>query len=191
MIDLNVYNTLPPVKGRLLITEPFEDSEYFQRSVILLCEHNEEGTFGFVLNNYVDVQLSDFNEMPEFDTRLSLGGPVSSKNLYYIHTLGEQLEGSIAVTDELYAGGDFAALKEMISNHQVDRTQVRFFVGYSGWVQNQLEGEIKSNAWLVSDIPDYRMVMDVDNEQLWSQLMKRQGGKYKAFAHFPTNPALN
>ena len=115
MLDLNVYNTLVPKKGRLLITEPFLESEYFHRAVILLCEHNEEGTFGFVLNNYVDIDLSEFEGVPEFETKISLGGPVSVKNLYYIHTLGEKLPGSIQVKDNLYAGGDFDILKEMIA----------------------------------------------------------------------------
>jgi putative transcriptional regulator len=191
MIDLNVYNKLEPQKGRLLLTEPFEESEYFQRSVIVLCEHNEDGTFGFVLNNYVDIDLSDFDEMPEFDTRLSLGGPVNSKNLYYIHTLGDRLDGSILIHDNIYAGGDFNTLKDLMREGEVGRNEVRFFLGYSGWVQNQLNGEIMDNAWLVVDIETTEQIMDIDNEELWSQLMKKQGGKYKAFAHFPKNPELN
>ena len=65
MFDLNVYNTLEPQKGRLLITEPFMDNDYFHRSVILLCEHNEDGSFGFVLNNYTDIRLSQFEKMAE------------------------------------------------------------------------------------------------------------------------------
>lgn len=191
MIDLNVYNKLDPEKGRLLITEPFEESEYFQRSVILLCEHNEDGTFGFVLNNYVDIALSDFEDCPEFETRIGMGGPVNTKNLYYIHTLGSKIEGSIPVVDNIYAGGDFDQLKKLISAGAVERHQLRFFVGYSGWVPNQLNGEIKDNCWLVSELETSEQIMDVDNEHLWAQLMKQQGGKYKAFAHFPIKPELN
>src|SRR5690606_35136793 len=125
---------------------------YFQRAVILLCEHNEEGTFGFVLNNYVDIELSQFEGIPEFDTRISMGGPVSTKNLYYIHTLGDKLPGSINVTGNLYAGGDFEILKEMIASNQVAHNQIRFFLGYSGWVEKQLEGELKHNSWIVTEI---------------------------------------
>lgn len=191
MIDLTVHNKLKPKKGRLLITEPFEESEYFQRSVILLCEHNDDGSFGFVLNNYQDVKLDDFEDLPEFDTRISTGGPVSTRNLYYIHTLGDQLEGSIPVAKGIYAGGDFEKLKEMMRNNEIKRNEVRFFLGYSGWVENQLDGEIKHNAWLVSEIKSVDQIMNVDNDHLWAELMADQGGKYKAFAHFPTNPGLN
>lgn len=196
MIDLNVYNKLEPKKGRLLITEPFEESSYFHRSVILLCEHNEEGSFGFVLNNYMDVKLSDFEGLPDeyalgFEPQIGLGGPVSSKNLYYIHTLGEDLPGSVKITRDIYAGGDFDQLKNRLAAGTIQEDQIRFFLGYSGWVEKQLEGELKRNAWLVSDIHDSREIMDTSNATLWSDYMARQGGKYKAFAHFPKNPALN
>lgn len=191
MLDLNVYNKLNPEKGKLLITEPFLEGDYFQRAVILLCEHNEEGSFGFVLNNYVDIGLDNFEDIPEFDTKISTGGPVSTKNLYYIHTLGDKLEGSIQVHKNLYAGGDFEQLKTLMSTGVVKRDEVRFFLGYSGWVEKQLEGELKHNSWLVSDIDNVDEIMDVDYQNIWNDYMERQGGKYKAFAHFPKNPELN
>mgnify|MGYP000266750989 CR=1 FL=1 len=191
MIDLNVYNKLDPKKGRLLITEPFEESSYFHRSVVLLCEHNEEGSFGFVLNNYVDVKLSDFEGMPDFDTIIGLGGPVSSKNLYYIHTLGDKLAESVHITGDIYAGGDFEQLKNMLAVGAIQEGEIRFFLGYSGWVEKQLEGELKHNAWLVTEIHNSLEIMDFSNGNLWSDYMARQGGKYKAFAHFPKNPTLN
>ncbi len=196
MFDLNVYNTLDPKKGRLLITEPFMQNDYFHRSVILLCEHNEDGSFGFVLNNYTDVKLSEFENMHEVegfcdDFRISIGGPVSAKNLYYIHTLGDQLPDSIHVAGNIYAGGDFDLLKEKIANGQVTADQVRFFLGYSGWVEKQLNGELKQNSWLVADIDHSDDIMDVNNETIWKDYMQRQGGKYKVFANFPKDPALN
>lgn len=191
MIDLKVHNKLQPKKGRLLITEPFLEGEYFERAVILLCEHNEEGTFGFVLNKYLDIGLDHFEGIPEFETRLGAGGPVSTKNLYYIHTLGDKLKGSFQVFGSLWAGGDFDQLKEMIANKEVAHNQIRFFMGYSGWVNKQLEGELKHNSWLVSDIKSIDDVMNVDYDSIWNDYMEQQGGKYKAFAHFPKDPALN
>lgn len=196
MIDLNVYNKLDPQKGRLLITEPFEESSYFNRSVVLLCEHNQDGSFGFVLNNYVDVRLSDFQGLPTaddvgFEARIGLGGPVSSKNLYYIHTLGDKLPNSVQVTKEIYAGGDFELLKNMLISGAIQQNEIRFFLGYSGWVEKQLDGELKHNAWLVADVHNTAEIMNTNNETLWSDYMSRQGGKYKAFAHFPKNPTLN
>jgi putative transcriptional regulator len=191
MIDLNVYSKLAPKKGRLLITEPFEESTYFNRAVILLCEHNEEGSFGFVMNNFIDVNLSDFEGLPEFETKIGMGGPVSSKNLYYLHALGDRLSGSIQISDKIYAGGDFEQLKSLLAAGVIKEGEIRFFLGYSGWVDKQLEGELKQNAWLVSEISDDAELMGLNQEKLWENYMKRQGGKYKAFAHFPKNPTLN
>lgn len=191
MLDLNVYNKLEPQKGRLLITEPFLESDFFHRSVIILCEHNEDGSFGFVLNNYLEVDLTEFDDMPEFDTNISLGGPVSSKNLYYIHTLGDKIQDSIHVHGNIYAGGDFEQLKNLLREGSVKQNEIRFFLGYSGWVEKQLNGELKQNSWLVADIHDEKDIMDVNYDNIWGDYMSRQGGKYKAFAHFPTDPALN
>lgn len=191
MLDLNVYNKLEPKKGRLLITEPFLESDYFNRSVILLCEHNDDGSFGFVLNNYIDINLSDFESLPDFDTRISLGGPVSSKNLYYIHTMGDAIPDSILVGEGIYAGGDFEVLKTLIREGGVQQDQVRFFLGYSGWVDKQLNGELKHNSWLVSEIHKASDVMNIHYDNIWKDYMSRQGGKYKAFANFPKDPALN
>ena len=196
MFDLNVYNKLEPKKGRLLITEPFMENDYFHRSVILLCEHNEDGSFGFVLNNYTDVKLNEFDNMQNLklhdeDFRIGIGGPVSAKNLYYIHTLGEALPNSIHVVDNIYAGGDFDLLKEGIDTGTIKANQVRFFLGYSGWVEKQLNGELKQNSWLVSEIENSAQIMDVDYDTIWKDYMVKQGGKYKAFANFPKDPALN
>ena len=195
MFDLNVYNRLEPQKGRLLITEPFMENDYFHRSVILLCEHNEDGSFGFVLNNYSDVKLSEFENMdigPNPDRfRISIGGPVSAKNLYYIHTLGAQFPDSIHVINDIYAGGDFELLKQMIREGKVAENQVRFFLGYSGWIEKQLNGELKQNSWLVGEIQNSADVMNTDYDNIWKDYMEKQGGKYKAFANFPKDPALN
>lgn len=196
MFDLNVYNKLEPKKGRLLITEPFMQNDYFHRSVILLCEHNEDGSFGFVLNNYSDIKLSQFDNMQELDEfcddfRISIGGPVSSKNLYYIHTLGHEIPESIQVTETIFAGGNFDVLKEKIATGKVTSDQVRFFLGYSGWVEKQLNGELKQNSWLVSEIEHPDDIMDVYYETIWKDYMQKQGGKYKVFANFPKDPALN
>lgn len=196
MFDLNVYNKLEPQKGRLLITEPFMENDYFHRSVILLCEHNEDGSFGFVLNNYTEVRLSEFDNMNDVDVdldqfRISIGGPVSSKNLYYIHTLGDVLRDSIHVSNDIYAGGDFDQLKKMMQEGKVATDQVRFFLGYSGWIEKQLNGELKQSSWLVADVQRSSDIMNTGYENIWKDYMEKQGGKYKAFANFPKDPALN
>lgn len=191
MLDLKVHNKLKPQKGRVLITEPFIDDAYFSRSVILLCEHNEEGSFGFVLNNFVDVTINELIEFPEFETKISKGGPVGQNHLYYIHTLGTEISNALHVTGNIFSGGDFNEIQEKAKLGLIKPDQIRFFLGYSGWTENQLEGELKHNSWLVSDIINENDIMDANKDNLWQEYMNHQGGKYKAFSHFPENPSLN
>ena len=191
-IDLQVNNTLQPEKGRLLISEPFLQDEYFSRSVVLLCEHNEEGSFGFVLNNYLDVDLHEIStNFPDIPARISLGGPVKNQNLYFIHTLGHQIPGSIPVASSIFLGGDYDVLLEKLNTDLSLLKNVRFFLGYSGWSPGQLDNELKEKSWLVLQNFNEMDIMDTNLDSIWKDLMAQQGGKYKMMSKFPLDPRLN
>lgn len=191
MIDLKVHNKLSPKKGRVLISEPFVDDDYFGRTIILLCEHNEEGSFGFVLNKYLDVEVKELSDFDPVMARISKGGPVGNKHLYFLHTLGDEIENSVHVVGNIYSGGTFEEIVQKAKLGLIKQNSVRFFLGYSGWTTNQLEDELKQNAWLVSNISTTESIMDTKNDSIWEDYMSLQGGKYKAFAHFPINPHFN
>lgn len=191
LINFKKLNKLKPKKGRVLISEPFLDDDYFKRSVVLLCEHNEEGTFGFVLNNYMEMSLTEIiDEFPEFETKISIGGPVNNDNLYYIHTLGEKIGGSIEVLPGIYMGGNFEDMKTLISSGLVQENEIRFFVGYSGWTLGQLENELKDSAWIVS-IADAETLMDTSIENLWKKILGEMGENHQLFSNYPEDPNLN
>ena len=102
-LDISKINKLSPKKGRVLISEPFMADERFKRSVIYICDHNEDGSFGFVMNNFLDISLSELVEdIVNEEFKVSFGGPVSPDNLFYLHTLREELEGPYEVIDGLY-----------------------------------------------------------------------------------------
>ena len=191
MIDLKVHNKLSPKKGRVLITEPFVDDDDFGRTVILLCEHNEEGSFGFVLNKYLDIEIEELIDFEGALTNVSKGGPVGNEHLYFLHTLGDEIDNSVHVVGNIYSGGSFEEIVQKAKLGLIKQDTVRFFLGYSGWTTNQLEDELKQNAWLVSDILTTESIMDTTNNSIWETYMSNQGGKYKAFAHFPINPHFN
>jgi len=191
MLKFRPENILEPARGRLLISEPFMDDPYFKRTVVLLCEHNEDGSFGFVLNRYIDVNITDLVEdMPQLGGRISVGGPVQNENLFYLHTLGEELEGSTEILDGIYMGGRFDVLKEKVQAGLVDEEKVRFFVGYSGWSSQQLEGELKEKAWLVLPARG-KEVMDTKADDLWTRVLQERGNDQSYFANFPKDPNLN
>jgi len=190
-INISPENKLPPKKGRLLVSEPFLADPYFKRTVVLLCEHNAEGSFGFILNKFIDVSVNDLvDDLPKISTRISMGGPVQSGNLYYIHTLGEQLEGSIEIVNGIYMGGSFESLKLLMRSGDVKKSQVRFFVGYAGWGQDQLKDEMTERSWLVTK-GDAKTIMDIKSDDVWRHTLESMGDEFALLANFPEDPSLN
>ncbi len=191
MLKFAPENQKEPKRGSLLLAEPFLDDPYFKRTVIILCEHNEEGSFGFVLNNYVEVEIENIiSHMPKFDTRVSIGGPVKHSNLYYIHTLGDKLEDSLPITPTLFMGGDFEQLKGLIERGEINKNEIRFFVGYSGWSENQLQEELNENSWFVAEGFE-GLLMETANDDLWADIVKSLGKEYEHLANYPQDPNLN
>jgi len=183
-------DNMAPRQGRILISEPLLNDSYFKRSVVLLTEHTENGSVGFVLNKPVDLQITDVvRDFPPFDTQLYVGGPVGKDTIHYIHTLGELIPNSVHVKENIYWGGDFDSIKESIREGLIDPSQIRFFLGYSGWSSKQLEGEIENNAWLISEVESSR-IMSPDNN-MWKGILNELGNRYKIWTNVPENPALN
>jgi len=188
---LNIdHENLAPAQGRILISEPLLTDTYFKRSVVLITEYSEKGSMGFVLNKPVELSVNDLlGDFPPFDAKVYIGGPVAKDTIHFIHTLGELVPDTVHVLDNIYWGGDFDSLKELIQEGIVDPSQVRFFLGYSGWSANQLEDEIKENAWLVTQVESSK-IMSAD-KHIWKKTLENLGKKYKVWSNFPENPAMN
>ncbi len=184
-------NDIKPAKGKILISEPFLMDYYFKRSVVLLAEHNNEGTFGLILNKQVELGLHEvLQDFPRFDAPVYLGGPVKTDSLYFIHTLGDQLENSLEIIEGLFWGGDIEVIKDMITYGKITPKEIKFFVGYSGWVSKQLDAELARNSWLVTSIKA-RQVMEGDPDKLWKESLKKLGGDYAYWTNFPSDPVMN
>jgi len=192
VIDFDFSTNELPQRGSLLISEPFLDDDYFSRSVIYLCDHDEEGSFGFVLNKYIETSLSEsIKGFPTIDFKVSMGGPVDTSNLYYIHNFGDALEGTFPITDELSIGGNFEDMKSMIAQIPGRAKNVRFFIGYSGWTKGQLAEELKEKSWIVLNGVPSSVILNTENDALWKDLLERLGGKFKLMSQFPINPSDN
>jgi putative transcriptional regulator len=187
----SIDNNKVAKQGRVLISEPFLNDTYFKRSVVLLTEHSEEGSIGFVLNKPVDLSVNDvLADFPEIDTEVSIGGPVNTNTIHYIHTLGDLIPNSVKVLDNLFWGGDFEVIKEMISEGRIKGSEIRFFLGYAGWSPKQLENELSENAWLVSEMKA-EQIMSSPGDNLWKDVLEKSGDKYRTWVNFPENPSLN
>jgi putative transcriptional regulator len=185
------HNNIVPQQGRILISDPFLADAYFKRSVVLLTEHNEKGTVGFVLNKPVEVAVNEILAgFPEMDTSISVGGPVGTNAVHYIHTLGEVIPESVKVTGNIWWGGDFDVVKDLIRVGKLNRDNIRFFVGYSGWEPKQLDREISESSWLVSEL-DSNLIMNSRDKDFWKEVLISMGGRYKLWTNFPENPGMN
>lgn len=185
------FNITPPAPGRVLISEPLLQDFYFRRSVVLLADHSDEGTFGLILNKPVDVRFNDvIKGFPNFRAPLYLGGPVQTSNLYFIHTFGNQIGGSMKIQEGLYWGGDIEQVKEMMTLNQLTPNNIRFFIGYSGWVSKQLDRELDENSWVVSSASTEQLIMS-NPENLWRDIVRTLGKDFALWANYPPDPLLN
>lgn len=191
IFDITKMNQLEPEKGLILISEPFNNDKYFKRSVVCLCEHNEKGSFGYVVNNLLEVKLSELiPAIKSDDFKVGLGGPMSPNNVYYIHTLGNEIDGSVEVIEGLYTGGNFDQIVTLINTGLVNNHQIQFFLGYSGWSSGQLQDEIDKSSWIVSKFKIID-IMEKNDDDFWKNILSSKGGKYQLIANFPLDPSLN
>ena len=185
-------NIKHPQRGDLLISEPFLADPNFERTVVLLCEHSEEGSFGFVLNKPGLLKLGDvMDELDPFNADLFIGGPVDHNTAHFLHRIPEILVGGQEVAPGVVWGGDFEQFSLMAQTGQLHDHDFRFFIGYSGWGSGQLEGELEQNSWVVFRGVNQRHVFELAHDQLWRQVLEEMGGKYKMFANYPVDPRLN
>ena len=190
-LDFSFKNNEPTNKGSILISDPFSDDVYFGRSVVLICEHNDEGTFGFVLNNYIDVDLHQLDgNFPNINARISFGGPVSKENLYYIHSFSG-ITNTLEIREGLYYGGDFDEITDRIKNAKNPNKEIRFFMGYSGWSPSQLDEEIKNESWITANNISTEDVLDTKLDDLWRICLEKQGQRFQLMTKFPRNPMDN
>jgi putative transcriptional regulator len=184
---------MKPAAGKILISDPFLQDPNFARSIVLLLQHDEEGSFGFVLNNEVELSIQlalKDDKLPE--RNLFQGGPVEITTMHFVHSLGSVIEASREVIPGVWWGADFDKAVDILHKSPEMISNFVFFMGYSGWAAGQLEEELEEEAWIVSDIGSAMIFnSNIDAQELWKKAMRNLGGKYAALAESPTDPSLN
>ena len=179
-------------QGTVLLAEPFMADPNFKRSVVLLCEHDdEEGTVGFVLNKPLDIKVNDLiTDFPKIEANVYYGGPVATDTIHYIHNVGELLEDSVKVARGVYWGGDFTKLKFLIDSKLILPHNIRFYVGYSGWSKDQLKEELLYKSWVTAQMHANYLFKAKPNH-LWQQIMYNLGDTFSVIAQIPETHSLN
>ncbi len=187
-----MLSRLEPSAGKLLISEPFLMDPNFKRSVVLITEHENEGTIGFILNQRSALVLSDLiPELENADYPVYIGGPVGTDTVHFLHRCYNKLNDGEEIAKGIYWGGNFEALKILVTNKLIDPSEIKFFIGYSGWGVEQLKDELNGNTWIVSDTYNADVVFSDDEEDLWREVIINLGPKFAHVSNFPSNPNLN
>ncbi len=180
-----------PEKGKVLISEPFLADSYFNRSIVYLTDHNPKGSVGFILNKKLDIRLCDaVSGFETWEENLNMGGPVAPDTLHYLHVLGNLVPKSVPVEGNIFWGGDLDTIRGLIRTRSVKPSQIRFFLGYSGWSAGQLDRELRENSWVIARVTP-ETVMSGWEGNSWKNFLRTFKNKYRMWADFPESPEMN
>jgi len=182
---------LPPGKGVLLVANPFLKDPNFLRTVVLMCNHDAEGSFGLSLTKQLPLTLTDvLPNATDSKFPVYLGGPVQPEAFHFLHEYPELISGGMKIKDGIYLGGNFESMLAQLNNNSFDSGKIKFFVGYSGWAPEQLDTELLEDSWLTV-LASQRILFDVEPENVWKESLREMGGPYEGLVNYPLDPQLN
>ncbi|WP_068599111.1 YqgE/AlgH family protein [Vaginella massiliensis] len=176
-------------KGDILIAKPTLANDIFTRSVVIITEHGENGSVGFILNKSSHIPLNIFVSQMNSELIVYEGGPVDKDNIYYLHSRPDLISDSEKICDNIYWSGNYNDVRNAVNNGKIGDDEIRFYLGYSGWTTDQLESELSLNAWIhIREKIDIFRDWEVD---LWKNQMKKLGGEHLLWVNAPADPSMN
>jgi len=175
--------------GRFLVAAPSMPDERFQKSVVFICKHDDEGALGIIVNNKVDdLPLGKVYEQLGIDVPtvaaekpVLFGGPVETSRGLVLHSADYTRDETLLIEGGLALTPSLEILKDMAGGS--GPKQAWLALGHSGWSPGQLDREMQDNAWLVVDA-DSALVFDPDFDAKWQRALDRLGGKGSPGGHF-------
>jgi putative transcriptional regulator len=184
-------DTTTYLKGHLLLDSGQLRGSFFQRTVVLICQHDADGAFGLVLNRATGSKVGEMivADLPATlkECPLFLGGPVQPTALSFLHS--DTFIPDANVLPNLSLSHSLDALMDLGESFSTTR-KIRMFAGYAGWSPGQLEDEMKRDAWLTHPA-SLELVFDIDPGRLWQIVLQKMGWKYKLLAQMPDDLSLN
>jgi putative transcriptional regulator len=180
------------LKGQLLLDSGELHGSFFERTVLLICQHDAQGAFGLILNRASGNKVGDaiVADLPDplKESQLYLGGPVQPTALSYLHS--DSCIPDATVLPNLSLGHSLDSLVEIGESLSVAK-KLKLFAGYAGWSSGQLEGEMKRKAWLTLPA-SLELIFDTPPDKLWPLVLRRKGGwRNKLLAQSPEDLSWN
>ena len=182
---------IEPANGVMLIAEPFLKDPNFMRTVVLLCAHNEKGSMGFVINRKQEYTLNELiSDAEDLMLPVYYGGPVEMDTIHFLHRCPELIPQSHEVCSDIYWGGHFETAIKLLREGRIHSSQIRFFIGHSGWSEGQLNEELTQHSWLTVEASS-DLIFKKDEKELWKESLRLLGGDFEQMVHYPIDPQLN
>lgn len=179
-------------KGTFLISTPDVENGVFFRAVVLVCEHNPNGSFGIIVNKELSLELPedviDIRNLTNSHVQIRAGGPVQTNQMMLLHTSDKIPDQTLKICDNVYLGGDLEFLQEAITDEKGPHLHMCF--GYAGWGAGQLEREFLDGHWYIYPTSE-RLLFHTPADKLWQTLLREMGGKYATISMIPEDLTLN
>lgn len=192
-LDPDIFEK-PYGKGSFLIANPVLPDPNFSRTVVLLCDHNDEGTFGLVVNRKSDLKAGEVfgksDLLGNYDCPVFIGGPVAQSQVFYLCRSDEPINGLEAICPGVYLGMNWETLEEVLPGLKNPDLDLRFFLGYSGWGASQLAGEMEQRSWLTCDAQD-QFVFGEPETRIWHDAVRSLGKDFEYLLKAPVDPRSN
>lgn len=186
------------LSGKLLIAMPTMGDPRFERSVVYVCAHNDDGAMGIIVNKPVpELRFADLLEQlgiprPEKgarDIRVHFGGPVEGGRGFVLHSADYESEGgTMRIDEEVSMTATLDILRQIAAGDGPKSSMLA--LGYAGWGPGQLDAELAREDWIVGPASD-EDVFTEDPDARWSRLLERKGGQYRLLARMPLDPSVN
>ena len=164
------------LQDHFLITMPSFADSVFDKGIIYVCEHNDEGAMGIMINKPIPniekllykLDIKDLSPKPN----VYLGGPVDINKGFVIHEKGYKTKGTLSVSNQISLTSNLDIINDILDGK--GPSNYRFALGYSGWGPGQLEEELKRGDWLI--LPAYKQIMfDTPDSMMWKKACNKLG----------------
>jgi putative transcriptional regulator len=186
--NVNLLNTQDIKPGSVLIAQGFWNIDELKRSVVLVLEHNDQGTIGVLINKLSNLKVNE--ALPGFvvyDT-LYYGGPVNTNNIVFLHQ-NKHIEDSVKIADDLFWGGNIYQVRNLLNNDELTSSDIKFYAGLIEWAPGELYNEVNNKYWWVDKF-NFDDLTNIDANDLWSYKLIKKQNLYGLLNEIP-DPSLS